>query len=120
MSFRFQADADIDPDIVRGLRLREPAIDFREAVGVIPDGTPDPEVLLMAADSGRVLVSGDARTMPGHLAEFVVSHDSPGVILIPSSGSIREAIDGLLVVWLEWRPGAMRNQARWLPRPKAS
>ena len=57
MSFRFQADADLNPEIGRGLRRREPSVDFRAAVGVIADGTPDPEVLQIAAGDGRVLVS---------------------------------------------------------------
>jgi len=54
----------IDPDIVRGVWLREPFVDFREAVGKIPDGTPDPEVLRIAAIPGRVIVSVDVTTMP--------------------------------------------------------
>jgi hypothetical protein len=115
LKISFQADADLDPDIGRGLRRREPAIDFRRAAGVIPDGTPDSEVLRIAADSGRVLVTGDLRTMRAHFQSFLVEQDSPGVILIPSSRSIGEAIDGLLIVWLTWLPEEMRNQMWWLP-----
>jgi Domain of unknown function (DUF5615) len=64
LSFRFQADADLNPEIGRGLRRREPSIDFRAAGGVIPDGISDSEVLKIAADAGRVLVSRDVTTMP--------------------------------------------------------
>jgi len=71
LKIRFQADADIDPDIRRGLLRREPSIDFRSAAGVIPDGTLDPQVLRMAAEDNRVLVSGDLRTMPLHFEAFV-------------------------------------------------
>jgi len=113
---RFQADDDIDPDIVRGLRFREPFVDFREAAGTIPDGTPDPAVLRMAAIAGRVLLSGDVTTMPGHFARFIAEEDSPGIILVPSGRSIAEVIDGLREIWLEWPSAALRNQARWLPR----
>ena len=115
MKISFQADADLDPDIGRGLRRREPAIDFRPAAGVIPDGAPDVEVLRIAADSGRVLVTGDLRTMRTHFHSFLFEQDSPGVILIPSSRSIGEAIDGLLIVWLTSSPEEMRNQMWWLP-----
>ena len=115
MKIAFQADASLDPDIGRGLRRREPSIDFRGAVGVIPDGTPDPRVLHIAADSGRVLVTGDLRTMRVHFREFVAERESPGVLLIPSSRSIGAAIDGLLAVWLTWSPDDLRNQVRWLP-----
>ena len=115
MKITFQADADLDPDIGRGLRRKEPAVDFRGAAGVIPDGTPDATVLQVAANAGRVLVTGDVRTMRVHLESFVMRRDSPGVLLIPSSRSIGAAIEGLLIVWLTWTPDELRNQARWLP-----
>jgi len=115
LSFRFQADADLNPEIGRGLRRRELSIDFRAAVGVIADGTPDSEVLQIAAEDGRVLVSRDVTTMPGHFARFVVEHESPGMLLVPSSRSIGTVIEGLLLVWLTWTPEDLRNQARWLP-----
>lgn len=57
MKLRFQADADVDPDIRRGLLRREPSIDFRSAEGIIRDGTPHPEVLQIAAGDNRVLVT---------------------------------------------------------------
>jgi hypothetical protein len=116
LSFRFQADADLDADIGRGLQKREPAIDFRGAAGVIPDSTPDPEVLQIAADAGRVLVSRDVSTMFEHFDRFVAEHESPGVLLIPSGRSIGSVIDGLVMVWLTWSPEELRNLVRWLPK----
>lgn len=112
MSFRFQADADLNPEIGRGLRRREPAIDFRAAAGVIADRTPDSEVLRIAADDDRVLISRDVTTMPGHFARFVAQHESPGLLLIPSRRSIGTLIEGLLMVWLTWTPEDLHNQAR--------
>lgn len=114
MKLRFQADADIDPDIRKGLLRREPAIDFRPAAGVIPDGTLDPEVLALAANDDRVLVSGDLRTMGVHFQDFVSTRESPGVLLIPSSRSIGAAIEGLLLAWLNWTPEDLRNRISWL------
>ena len=55
-------------------------------------------VLRIAAQEGRVLVSHDVSTIPGHLREFVGQHDSPGVILIPQALAIGKAIESLLVV----------------------
>ena len=115
MSIRFQADADLNPEVGRGLRRREPAIDFRAAVGIIADATPDSEVLRIAANDGRVLVSRDVATMPQQFAGFVAKHDSPGLLLVPSRRSIGTVIEGLLLVWLTWTPEDLRNQARWLP-----
>ena len=115
MKIAFQADADLDPDIGRGLRRREPAIDFQSARGVIPDGASDLQVLHIAADSGRVLVTRDLRTMRLHFQDFLMERDSPGVIQIPSSRSIAEAIEGLMIAWLAWSPEELRNQIWWLP-----
>jgi len=115
LKIRFQADADLDPDIRKGLLRRESSIDFRPAAGIIPDGTLDRRVLQIAADDGRVLVSGDLRTMSVHFRDFVRAHGSPGVLLIPSSRSIGAAIEGLLFVWLNWTPEDLRNTVQWLP-----
>jgi len=115
LSLRFQADADLHPEIGRGLRRREPSIDFRAAAGVIADSTPDSEVLQIASEAGRVLVSRDVTTMPAQFEAFVSRHESPGLLLVPSRRSIGAVIEGLLVVWLTWAPEDLRNQARWLP-----
>jgi hypothetical protein len=115
LSIRFQADADLNPEIGLGLRRREPAIDFRGAAGVIPHGATDPEVLQIAAEGGRVLVSRDVTTMQGHFEHFIEQQDSPGLLLIPSSRSIGSAIEGLLTVWLTWSQEDLRNLIRWLP-----
>ncbi|MBZ5620383.1 MAG: hypothetical protein LAQ69_16910 [Acidobacteriia bacterium] len=121
MKIRFQADPDLDPDIRKGLLLREPSIDFRPAAGAILDGTLDLEVLRLAAEDGRALVSGDVHTMTVHFRAFVVSHESPGVLLIPSTRSIGAVIEDLLLVWQNWTTDDLRNQVRWLPRqPKGS
>jgi Domain of unknown function (DUF5615) len=104
LSFRFQTDADLNPEIGRRLQRREPSIDFRAAVGVIADGTPDSDVPQIAAADGRMLVSRDVPTMPDHFARFRARHESPGLLLIPSRMSIGTMIEELLMVWLTWTP----------------
>ena len=67
---RFLAEADFNHKIVVGLRRREPAIDILSALegGVI--GLSDPEVLKIAADFSRILLSHDRKTMLGHFVQF--------------------------------------------------
>jgi hypothetical protein len=112
---RFQADAGIDPAIRKRLLRREPSISFRPAAGIIQHGTQDLEVLRIAAEDGRVLVSGDLRTMSVHFHGFVAMRESAGGLLIPSSRSIEAAIKGLRFVWLTWTPDDLRNRVRSLP-----
>jgi hypothetical protein len=59
MRIRFQADADLDERIVRGLKRRQRAVDFRMAAESGLIGVPDPEVLRIAAELDRILVSHD-------------------------------------------------------------
>ena len=99
MKTRFQADADLNEEIVAGVMRREPAIDFQTAEEANLRGLPDPEVLALAAQENRILVTQDRRTMPRHFAEFILGNTSPGVILIGQNVSVRVAIEELLLVW---------------------
>ena len=51
---RFQADPDFNHKIVVGLRRREPSVDFLGADDGGTIGVPDPDVLRIAAESGRI------------------------------------------------------------------
>jgi hypothetical protein len=62
MRVRFQADADLDGRILRGLRRVAPGIDIRTAGDAALEGVDDLEVLRIASDAGRILVSQDRRT----------------------------------------------------------
>jgi hypothetical protein len=116
VKIRFQADADLDPDIGRGLVRQETTLDWQPAKGFIPDATPDSEVLRLAAEAGRVLVSRDVRTIPNEFAKYSETRRSPGIILIPSGTRVGEAIERLLIAWVYWTAEDMENQLRWLPR----
>jgi hypothetical protein len=111
---RLLADANLDQNIVRGLIRCEPLIDFEVAQFVIPQGTPDPEVLAIAADLRRVLVSHDRKTMPRHFADFLAHRDSPGVMLIPTTYPVVRAIDQLLLIWHASPAEEWTNCLRWI------
>lgn len=115
MKVRFQADANLDPAIGLGLQRRDLSVDYRLASAVIPDGMLDPDVLGLAAEDGRVLVTNDLR-MPKHFADFIAVRDSPGLLLVPPRISVGETIESLFLCWLSWTAEEMRNQVRWLPR----
>src|SRR2546427_3710509 len=59
---RFLADASLRHAIVSGCLRREPAIDFLSAHLAKLEGIPDPDVLAIAAEQGRILVTHDFRT----------------------------------------------------------
>ena len=66
MKPRFQADNDLEQRIVTAVRRLGPAVDFQTAPTLDLHGLSDPEVLALAAEQGRVLVSHDRRTLPYH------------------------------------------------------
>ena len=59
MKVKFLADADLSQLIIRGLRRREPLVDFQFAEEAELPGKSDLEVLKIAASQGRVLVTHD-------------------------------------------------------------
>ncbi len=116
MSPLFQADADLHFDIVLGVLRRQPAIDFQSAQERLRDGTPDGEVLRIAATEGRILVSHDVSTRPSEFRRFLASQEySPGLLLIPKTVSIGTAIEELVLLWAASTPADWRNRPSWLP-----
>ncbi len=114
---RFQADADLDEGIVSGCRRREPAIDFLTANDSNLEGVPDPEVLRIAAEQDRILVSHDFKTMPHHFAEFLLATgSSPGVFLVKQHSPIGPVIEELLLIWSATDAEEWRNRIVRLPR----
>lgn len=89
MRIRFQADADLHLPIVKGLRRREPSIDFMTASEAGLTGLDDWVVLALAASNGRTLISHDVSTMPETFSHFIQEQTSPGVILISLELSYR-------------------------------
>jgi hypothetical protein len=81
---------------VRGLRRAVPEIDVRTSDDAGLAGLGDPEVLRIAADSWRILVSQDRRTMPAHFARFTSGAKSPGVILLREATPISTAIEEVI------------------------
>jgi len=73
VKIRFQADADLNEDIVAGVRRREPGIDFQTAEEAGLRGLVDERVLELAAADGRTLVT--------HAAERCLVSLRPSLLL---------------------------------------
>jgi hypothetical protein len=99
MKLRFQADADLNEIIVKALLRREPGVDFQTSRAAELVGLNDIDVLTLAARSGRLLVTHDRKTMPRHFAEFIAAQSSAGLLIIPQSLSIVQAVDELCLIW---------------------
>ena len=105
----FLADADLNKAIVSGCKRIDPGIDFLTSHAAGLHGLPDLEVLAIASEHGRILVSHDLKTMPRHFGAFIeAGGSSPGLLLVQQYSSIGEVIDDLVLIWAasdssEWR-----------------
>lgn len=115
MKVKFQADADLDARVVRALKRKAPEIDIRTATDAGLEGLDDSQVLRIAAQAGRVVVSQDRRTMPGHFRRFVANTQSPGVVLLRAGISIAAATDELELIWSSSETEEWTNRLLWIP-----
>lgn len=115
MRIRFQADADLDGRILRGLRRIGPEVDIQTAAEAGLAALEDAEVLRLAAEAGRTLISQDRSTMPGHFQRFLARSQSPGVILLRARVPIAVAIEELLLIWAASEAEEWINRLVWIP-----
>lgn len=115
MKPRFQADADLNQIIVKAVLRLEPSIDFQTAHVADLAGLDDPDVLKLAAQQGRILVSHDQKTMPKHFGQFIVSESSPGVLIVSQKLPVSQVAEDLFLVWLASEPEEWANCIRSLP-----
>jgi hypothetical protein len=93
------SDADVNGEIIRGLRRHSPEIDLVRTQDALPEGTPDPEVLAWAAAANRVLITNDRNTMVGlAYARVAAGQPVPGLIVTTNSQPIGSAIDDILLI----------------------
>ena len=75
----------------------------------------DFEVLRLAAEAGRILISQDRSTMPGHFQRFVSNSQSPGVILLRARVPIAVVIEELFLIWVASEAEEWINRLAWIP-----
>jgi hypothetical protein len=112
---RFQADADLNQGIVLATIRRLPTLDFQSATEASLAGLTDPQVLALAGDQDRILVTHDMRTMPHHFATFIQEHQSPGVIVVPQSMRPAQAGEELLLIASATEAAEWVNRIVFLP-----
>jgi len=117
VTVRFLADENLDSDILDGLLAREPTIDIVDVKTAGLRGTQDPDLLELAAQQARIIVTYDRRTMPRHFRERIAAgKPAPGVFILPQhANAIGEIIEWLLLVWSGSRAEEWHGQIVFLP-----
>jgi hypothetical protein len=81
VKIRFQADADLNEDIVAGILRREPRVDFRTAGEAGLRALDDIQALALAASDGRVLVAQVSPVRPAAFQGLCVGPvDGPNAV----------------------------------------
>ena len=115
MKIRFQADADLNQIIVKATLRLEPGIDFQAAQVAGLAGLNDRDVLRLAAEQRRALVSHDRKTMPYHFGQFILSENSPGLLIVSQRLPVSQVAEELFLIWLATEPEEWVNRIRSLP-----
>lgn len=115
MRLRFLADEDLKHAIRDGVVRIEPAVDFLSAESAGMKGLRDAEVLALAAREGRILISHDFESMPGHFRDFATHQESPGVFLIAQNVPVAVAIEMIVEIWAASETEEWANRLTYLP-----
>jgi predicted amino acid dehydrogenase len=75
----------------------------------------DKEVLVQAANEGRILVTHDQKTMPKELAQFLEAASSPGVIIVPQHLPASSVAEDLILIWTTTAAEEWANRILYLP-----
>ena len=96
---RLASDADVNGEIIRGLRRRLPEIDLLRVRDCFPEGTSDPEVLAWSAAENRVLITMDVRRFANMVA--TPPGGTPGLVVVRmgtfSVGAVCDRVRSFLV-----------------------
>lgn len=107
----FLADEDFNNDVLRALRRRRPGVDVVRVQDVGLAGQPDQVVLGWAAAAGRVVLSHDLRTLPGHaLARLEASEPMAGVMIARQSAPTAAVVTDLELI------DALSDASEWAER----
>lgn len=116
MKIKFQADADLNEDIVTGVLRRMPEIDFQTAHEAGLTGIKDEDVLAIASIEQRILVTHDRKTMPTHFANFIENNICYGVLILPQKPEmISQFIEDLILIWFANEAEEYINSIKSLP-----
>ena len=94
------ADENVLEAIIQGLRSREPSIDILDVKTAGLRGTEDPDLLDIAFRQGRILITHDRDTMPGHFWDRLSAgkRNSLGAFVVPQRCAVGATVDFLLLV----------------------
>ncbi len=113
---RLLIDQDLDHDILRGLTRRITQLDAVTAFEIGMSEATDRELLIRAAQEGRIIVTHDRRTMSTHAADLMVAGANiGGLFVVPRNLPLHQAIEDLELMTTCSENDEWMNVIRYLP-----
>ena len=113
---RLLTDENFNHDIVRGLRMRLPALDCVVVQQAGLAGSADDKLLEIAAMEDRVLVTHDVKTMTAHAYDrLAMGLEMPGMIVVPNDLDVGRAVSDLELAVECLEKQEVKEQIRYLP-----
>lgn len=113
---RLLIDQDLDHDILRGLIRRIPQLDVVTAFEIGMSAATDLELLTWAAKEGRVIVTHDRKTMPGHAAALMGKGENiAGLFVVLRSMPMQRVLEDLELMITCSENDEWVNSIRFLP-----
>ena len=82
----------------------------------LPLGSSDPDILLWAEREGRIVVTRDRRTMPGHLVSHLLAgHHLPGLFLLRSRVTLPAVVSFLVAAAHAGDPTLFQDRIQDVP-----
>ena len=82
----------------------------------LPRGSDDPAILLWCEREGRLLVSEDKSTMPGHLASHLsAGHHHPGIFIPKPRSTLPQLVDFLAAAAYGSDPAEWQDRIAFIP-----
>lgn len=118
MSLGFLFDEHVPPFLLRQLKRR--AVNTRVFIvgdeNSLPQGTPDPDILLWIEANHCLLVTNNRATMPRHLADHIAAgRHVPGIVQLPYPFEIGAILEDLMLILGAAQPEELQDQIIYLP-----
>lgn len=118
MKLRFLLDENLSPRVISTIQRHYPGLDV---LRVGDEGAPalsilDPDLLHWLEQNGRILVTDNRKSMPGHLADHLAAGNHHwGVFLVRKDAPLRLLAEVLFVYWEVTEAEQWVDLIEWLP-----
>ena len=113
---RFAADENFNGDLLKGLQARLPDLDIVRVQDTQLYQEPDPKLLAWLAEEARILLTHDAKTMPGHAYDRVQDGlPMPGVVIVRETTTMGHLLDDLETLIGAGSPADFENIVQFVP-----